>query len=195
MFWLDIAALGVVGILLAVFSPTLKKVGLRGLVMVALLSALGAASQWALVGIPGVQLTTPLVILCGMLLGPGAGLMCGVVSQVLNGLVNSLGPWTIWQMLGMGLVGAFAAYLPKNSDAITKVIPPLYGFVSAFLFGWLTNVSTMLWLIGTVSWGAYLAACTASFPLDLTHSLNNLALLSVASIPAMLRKILPPKAH
>jgi energy-coupling factor transport system substrate-specific component len=195
VIWLDAAALAAVIALLAVFAPSVRKTKLRGLLIVALLAAAGAASQHVLFFIPGVQLTTPLVILCGIFFGPGAGLLCGVVSQILTGLLNSIGPWTVWQMLGMGLIGLAAAYLPKDASVLSKAIPPLYAFTAAFLFGWLTNVSAMLWLVGAVSWPAYLTACAASFPFDLSHAVNNAVMLSAAAVPALLKRILPPKSE
>jgi energy-coupling factor transport system substrate-specific component len=191
MLWLDMTSLAVIVALLAVFAPSLKKTGLRGLVVVALLAALGSASQRLLYMLPGIQLATVLVILCGILLGPGAGLMGGVVSQVFNGLLNSFGPWTIWQTLGMGLIGIGASFLPKEKDFLSKLLLPLYGFVVAFLFGWLSNIS-FFWF-GPATWSAYLLYCVNGFFFDLSHALCNLALLSAASLPAFLKRLRPPK--
>ena len=73
--------------------------------VIALLAALASAGRMALAAIPSVQPASFIVMLCGMALGGGAGLYCGLITALLSSLLTSVGPWTIWQALLWGLMG------------------------------------------------------------------------------------------
>lgn len=160
-------------LLLAVFGPGIRKHGLRGLTIVALLSALSAAGSAMLNGIQGLQPSSFIVMMCGIALGPGAGTLCGAVTALLARLLDGgLGPWALWQAMLWCLMGAIAG--------LTRRLPfwahACIGFAWGFIFGWVMN----LWwytLGAPFVWSAYLAACVYSVSSELTHAITNFVLL------------------
>lgn len=169
----NLAMLGLTLAMLAIFGPGIRRTGLRGLIIVALMAALSAAGSAALVSFPGFQPSSFIVMMCGISLGPGAGALCGTATALLARLMNGgLGPWAIWQAALWCVMGAAAG--------LTRRLPfwahAGIGFMWGFVFGWVMN---FWWytLGNPFVWAAYLAACAASFPSDLTHAVMNGALL------------------
>ncbi|MCL2030932.1 MAG: ECF transporter S component [Oscillospiraceae bacterium] len=169
----NIAVLCVQLALLAVFGPGIRRAGLRGLIIVALMAALSAAGSAALVSFPGLQPSSFIVMMCGAALGPGAGALCGAATALLARLIGGgLGPWALWQgalWCLMGVIAGLTRRLPFQAHAGI-------GFVWGFVFGWVMN----LWwytLGNPFSWAAYLAVCAASFTSELAHALTNGALM------------------
>jgi energy-coupling factor transport system substrate-specific component len=169
----NFVVLGLQIALLAIFGPGIRKVGLRGLIVVALMAALSAAGSAALVSFPGLQPSSFIVMMCGIALGPGAGALCGSATALLARLVGGgLGPWVIWQgalWCLMGVLAGLTRNLPFRAHAGI-------GFLWGFVFGWVMN----LWwytLGAPFVWAAYLAACAASFTSELTHAAANGALM------------------
>lgn len=164
---------GVVIVLLAVFGPDVRKTGLRGLTVLAMMSALSAAGSAALVGVQGLQPSSFIVMMCGIALGPGAGTLCGAATALLARLMDGgLGPWALWQAMLWCLMGATAGLTRKLPFWAQASI----GFLWGFVFGWVTN----LWwytLGNPFTWLVYLGACVSSFSSDLTHAATNFTLL------------------
>ena len=82
-----------------------------------------------------------LTVLAGAALGGETGFLVGAVTMLVSNILFSQGPWTPWQMLGMGLCGFLAGLvfrrggLPRKREALCA-----YGAVSAFLvYGILLN--------------------------------------------------------
>ena len=93
----------------------------------------------------------------------------GVATPLLSNLILGMGPFLPWQMLGWGLMGLLAYYIPKNRLAIAG-----YGFTMGFVYGWLLN----LWWIGAGMVPlSFTTLFVYSFPLEINHALTNLALL------------------
>jgi hypothetical protein len=61
--------------------------------------------------LPGVQPTSFLVMVSGLVFGPQAGFMIGAMAALASNFFLGQGPWTPWQMLGWGLMGMSAAGL------------------------------------------------------------------------------------
>lgn len=169
----EILLCAVLAVLLAVCSPGLMRMGVRGLTLIAMLSALASAGRAALASIPSVQPATFVIIVCGACLGAPAGLVCGIVTALLSSLLTSVGPWTVWQALCWGLIGLFSA---RFSNARPWLLG-LYGLFSGFLFGWVMNLWYFSAGIIPLTLKTWIASCAASFPFDLAHALINFGLL------------------
>ncbi len=165
---------GVVLLVLILCAPGLKRGGVRGMVLIALLSALASAGRAAFAAVPSVQPASFIIIVCGACLGGGAGFVCGVLTAVLSSLLTSIGPWTIWQALLWGLMGLFAARL---AHAPLWVLG-LFGLASGFVFGWVMNLWYYTMGIVPLTVQTFIAACASSFPFDMAHALTNFALLT-----------------
>ena len=78
----------------------------RELALVAALAAAAAGGRVVFAAIPNVQPVTMIVAVAGTTLGPRAGLATGAAAALASNAFLGQGPWTPWQMLGWGLVGA-----------------------------------------------------------------------------------------
>lgn len=162
---------------LALSAPGFLRRGLKALVVVAVLAALASVGRMLFASIPSVQPASFFIILCGLSLGPGAGLICGLLTALLSGLLTSLGPFTLWQAFFWGLMGLSAVALRRAPWWVLVA----FGFAWGFLFGWGMN----LWWYSVadvpLTLGAFLLACVKSFSHDLAHALTNAALLAAFS--------------
>ena len=110
----------------------------RELVVTAVLCALGVAGRAAFFMLPQCKPVLAFTILAGAALGGETGFLVGAATMLVSNILFSQGPWTPWQMLGMGLCGFLAGpgvpqgqSLPRKREALCA-----YGAVSAFARLW-----------------------------------------------------------
>lgn len=156
-----------------------RQVSSKEMVFLAVLIAVVSASRLPFVLIPNVQPVTFFVIICGIAFGAESGFLVGASVALISNLVLGQGTWTPWQMLAWGLIG-FAAGLLRNTPLLQKRSLLIgFGFVVAFLYGWLLNLHyTLIYvrpLTGQAIWTANLASAT----FDLMHALGNAFFLAV----------------
>jgi len=140
-----IAPLLVVGVLLSLENSLADT---RVLALVGVLAALAAAARLVSLGAGGVEFVFVVVILSGRVLGARLGFVVGVVAIGLSSVVwGGFGPWTAFQMLALGWVGAGAGLLPRvkppSGGAAGKrelVMLMVYGAVASYVFGLLMNL-------------------------------------------------------
>lgn len=62
------------------------------------------------------EMGTAFIIITGMLLGPQAGFMTGLISRFIINIFYMQGIWTVWQMLGWGILGVLSGFYFFNKD-------------------------------------------------------------------------------
>ena len=164
--------------LFVVYGRNIRRVGTRGMVLIGVFCALAGALGAAMRAIPGVQPTCFLVMMAGVLLGPGAGLAAGAVSALLFDFLSVVSIYTPWRMMLWGLMGLGAAYLPRKLWLLA-----VYGFVWGFVFGWVSNLVYFVDGFLPFTWAAVIASCAASFWFEVSHALCNACLLLFLSLP------------
>ncbi len=174
--------------LLAYTSRSIVRMGLRRLALLALMIALASVGRMILAGVPSVQPASFIIIIAGLTMGPGPGLVCGLLTTILSSFLTSVGPFMIWQMFAWGLMGFAAGYLAHAQWYILVC----YGFGWGFLFGWFTNLWYYTLAQVPLNWGTFILASSKSFAMDLMHALTNAALLLMFARGSLkiLRKIL-----
>ena len=155
----------------------------KELALVAALAAVAAGGRVLFAFIPNVQPVTITVAVTGVALGPRAGIAVGGASALLSNAVLGQGPWTPWQMIGWGLVGATAGWigpLLRNRFALAA-----FGVCWGFLFDWLLDV----WAWSALGQGAdadsFLAFVVAGLPFDIAHAAGN-AVIALVAGPALI---------
>lgn len=140
----------------------------RELVVTAVLCALGVAGRAAFFMLPQCKPVLALTILAGAALGGETGFLVGAATMLVSNILFSQGPWTPWQMLGMGLCGFLAGLvfhrggLPRKREALCA-----YGAVSAFLvYGILLNAYSALLATGALTWQSLAVYCASGFAMD-----------------------------
>lgn len=115
------------------------------LALIGVLAALAAAARMLSVGAGGIEFIFVVVVLAGRVLGPRGGFAVGTLGIVVSSLMwGGFGPWTPFQMLAVGWVGAGAgAILGRSSTPVGRIEVALlagYGAVASYIFGLLMNL-------------------------------------------------------
>ncbi|NMA86357.1 MAG: ECF transporter S component, partial [Tissierellia bacterium] len=144
------------------------------MVIISMLSAIGAIGRVPFAAIPSVQPTSFVIIMSGLSFGGNTGFMVGSTAALVSNMLLGQGPWTPWQMFAWGMMG-FTASLFKNTKFMKGTIGrSIFGAIWGFLFGWIMNLWGVLYLdSSTLTWKVYLASCIASFKFDLNHAISN----------------------
>jgi len=145
-----------------------RSVSAQELSLVAALAALATASRVLFASLPNVKPVTFIVLVSGVALGPGPGFMVGATSALVSNLFFGQGPWTPWQMLGWGLVGAVGGLLGRKGRRPGRWELVLFGGLLALAFDWLVTLWTFLAFTAR-TWPALLALYAQGLPFDLAH--------------------------
>ena len=151
----------------------------RELVVTAVLCALGVAGRAAFFMLPQCKPVLALTILAGAALDGETGFLVGAVTMLVSNILFSQGPWTPWQMLGMGLCGFFAGPvfhrggLPKKRETLCA-----YGAASAFaVYGILLNAYSALLATGALTWQSLAVYCASGFAMDAVQAVSTVIFL------------------
>jgi len=158
----------------------------RELALVAALAAAAAGGRVLFAFIPNVQPVTMIVAVTGATLGARAGLATGGAAALVSNAVLGQGPWTPWQMIGWGLVGASAA--PAGRLLRNRYALAAFGIAWGFLFDWLMDVWAWSTLGPSADLHSFLTLASTGIPFDIAHATGN-AVIALAAGPTMIRML------
>jgi energy-coupling factor transport system substrate-specific component len=159
--------------------------GAREVALVGSFGAAAAAGRVLFAAIPNVQPVTTMTACAGVALGPRAGAAVGALAAIVSNGFLGQGPWTPWQMLAWGLVGATggaAGPLLRRSRIALIVFCALWGFV----FDAILNVVDLATFGPSWTWQAFWALEGRGIAFDVAHATGN-ALLAAVAGPALIR--------
>lgn len=146
----------------------------RELVLLATMTALAVAGRAAFYWLPQCKPVCAIVILTAVAFTPEAGFVTGAAAGLISNFFFGQGPWTPWQMLGMGLCGFLAGLvfhrggLPRKREALCA-----YGAVSAFaVYGILLNAYSALLATGALTWQSLAVYCASGFSMDAVQAIS-----------------------
>ena len=122
------------------------------------------------------------VILCGMYLGPTAGMICGGMSAVISGVFFGYGLWLPFQIVAWGAIGLFAGLL-RAPIKKSRVILFLYGAISGVIFSVFMDIFTVMSFGGGFNFSMYLASVTAALPVTAVYAVSNVIFLALLAAP------------
>lgn len=149
----------------------------RELIVLSLVGTIAAVLRIPFAAIPSVQPTTFIIIATAIVIGPQGGLIIGFLAAFISNLYLGHGPWTPFQMISWGLVGFYAGFLRHTFIMKTVIGRVGYGFIVGILFGWMMNLSFIIFLVQTIDLKIIVPYFIASFPFDLNHAISNSLLL------------------
>lgn len=159
-----------------------KKINIYRLMMVAVMTAMSIAGRIIFAALPGFKPVTAIVVMCGMYFGIDAGFLCGALTALVSNMYFGQGPWTPFQMLTWGLIGLCAAVL-SNVLKRSRILLALYGIIAGVAYSLLMDVYTVIWTIGSWSWGVYFTMIAAAVPYTIIYAVSNVVFLLGISIP------------
>lgn len=164
------------------FSFESRRPQARELVPIAILAAVAALGRVAFAPFPYVKPTTAVVIISGIAFGPEAGFVTGATAALCSNIFFGQGPFTPWQMFAWGIVGFLAGVFSKFTLR-GRLSICVFGFISAFLYGWIMDLWNVLGLVRPISAGAVFLAFAASAYFDLIHAVTTAVFLLLLAKP------------
>jgi energy-coupling factor transport system substrate-specific component len=129
----------------------------KAIAMLGVLSAIGAALRPLGAGTAGVETVFFTIVIAGRVFGAGFGFTLGCTTLFASALITGgVGPWMPYQMFGCAWVGLLAGLLPPASGRREVLMLAAYGAVSAYVFGFLLNLSFWPFYLDPSSTIAYL---------------------------------------
>ena len=168
----------IIGLFYAVFKLFEKsKPTVENIVVIALLIAIAIIGTLPTSAVPGLQIASFIIIMTGIVFGRQTGFITGVLTPVVIGLFSGLGFWTLFQMLGFGLMGLTAGILAPKLENNTY-LRAAFGFMWGLLYGWITNIS-MFPFLQEINIGTIIGVYASSIVFDLIHGIVTAILLVV----------------
>jgi energy-coupling factor transport system substrate-specific component len=157
----------------------------KEIALLAALTAIAALGRVPFAALPSIQPTTFMVMLSACVFGPQAGFMVGASAALVSNFFLGQGPWTPWQMIGWGLVGAGTAYWYRLQAGKKPLGLALLGLAWGYIFGWVQNLGFWIAFVYPLTLPSFLAAYVASFVFDSLHAACNFCLCLFLSTPVL----------
>ena len=159
----------------------------RELVIISVLCAIAIAGRALFFALPQIKPVLAVVVLSGAALGCETGVLVGAVTMLVSNLLFAQGPWTPWQMFGMGLIGGLAGMLFYNKSwKANRILLCCFGIISAVaLYGVIMNLSTAMLYNAEPNIAIILAYLISGFPMDCMHGLATAVFLWFGAKPIL----------
>ncbi|MFH1054461.1 MAG: DUF6580 family putative transport protein [Candidatus Altiarchaeota archaeon] len=143
----------------------------RSVALVGVLVALTVASRQLLHGIEFSPVFF-IVILSGNVFGFTVGFTVGALTMFTSNFFLGHGPWTPFQMFGLGLVGALASLIPKGRRVRIPALI-IYSILSAYLYGILTDMFSWMVFVPSHTWQSFIGVVGAGMPSNTARAIGN----------------------
>jgi len=160
-------------IFLSYFYFEKSSMGTKEIAVIATLSVFAAISRIPFVAILNVQPTTFLVALSGLVFGPYEGFLVGSTAAFISNIFLGQGPYTPWQMLAWGIVGAISGLIGKRGKKLSVEKFAIICFAYGFLFDWIMNLWQVLIILDPISIKGILTIYITSVTADIMHAVGN----------------------
>lgn len=149
----------------------------KGVAMLGVLAAVGAALRPFGAGIAGFEPLFVVLALGGRAYGRGFGFALGTITTFASALLTGgIGPWLPFQMLAAGWYGFGAGCLPQRLRGKGELLAlAAYGALAAIAYGFLLNLSFWPWAAGV---GSQISFAPGA---DLVENLHRLLLFTVTT--------------
>lgn len=146
----------------------------RQVSVVAVLAALCAAGRALTgVGLLFLQPTMFLVEIAGFVMGARAGFFIGAMTPFISNFFMGQGPWTPWQMLCWGMVGATGAVLKRFFPRARNVHLTLVCFLWGYLYGAIMDIWHWAVFVRPLTLESYILTWLAGFGFDSLRAVGN----------------------
>lgn len=123
-----------------------------------------------------------IVIITGSVYGCLNGFMLGASTILVSNFLLGHGPWTPYQMLGLGLVGFIAGFIPSGRRE-TSLLLVAYSVIAAYLYGLTTDLFWWSAFAAEHNLNTYLAVASAGLLMDTSRAFGNVLLMLFLGIP------------
>lgn len=178
--------------ILAVFMSAFerRKPRTREIVVIIVMVTLGVVGRMAFFMIPQFKPVVAIVVIAGTGLSGEIGFVVGAMTAFISNFFFGQGPWTMWQMLALGIIGFISGVLTEKGILRKKRLPLSIfgGCATFFIYGGIMNPCSVIMFTAKPTFKALIAAYISGFWFDLIHSIATVIFLWVLAMP-MLQKI------
>jgi energy-coupling factor transport system substrate-specific component len=162
-----------------------RKPQVRELVIIAVMVAISVAGRAAFFMTPQVKPVIAVIIVAGICLGGEAGFVVGALTALVSNLIFGQGPWTAWQMFGMGAIGFIAGVLFYKGPFPKKVLPIsiFSGIAVMIIYGPIMDTASALMMSPELTWKILWAFWIAGAPLNAINAVSTAGFLLIISKP------------
>ncbi len=115
-----------------------------------------------------------LVIITGYMFGFAPGFAVGSTVMLVSNFFLGQGPWTMFQMVGLGLCAALASFLPKTKNTrLTILYLGAYSVASAYLYGFFMDFFSWIVFVPTHTINSYLGVALAGMVANTSRAVGN----------------------
>lgn len=134
----------VLTVLFAGFEKRMLKA--RDMMPIAVMCSCAVVGRVIFSFIPQIQPVTVIVMVMGVCLGRYTGFISGALCALISNMILGQGPWTVWQMLGWGIVGLICGCLMNKKISENMIFMCVLSFLMAFVYGFITDFWTISFL-------------------------------------------------
>lgn len=166
-----------------------RKPTAREITLLSALCAMAVLGRMAFFMLPQFKPMAAIVIITGICLGAESGFLVGAVSMFASNFFFSQGPWTPWQMFGLGVIGFISGLLFKKGFLRkTRLSLCIFSVISLVVFyGGILNVGSVI-MYTSPTRKLILSALALGLPLDIMHGLSTAFFLYTCA-PGLVEKI------
>lgn len=169
--YITFAVLGL--LFLSYFYFEKSAMGPKEIAVIATLGSFAAVSRIPFAVIPNVQPVTFLVALTGYVFGPYEGFLIGSTSAFISNFFLGHGPWTPWQMLAWGIIGAITGALKHKDKKMPVEAFACLCFLYGFLFDWIMNLWHVIGFVKVINLQSILLVYLTGLTMDIMHAAGN----------------------
>lgn len=166
-----------------------KKPGTKDVVLLSVMISLGVVGRLVFFMVPQFKPCAAIVIITGIMLGKQAGFLSGVMTAFISDMFFGMGPWTLWQMIGFGLIGLISAIIfnkerIEKMGGFAKLILCTYGFLVTFLlYGLLMDTATVFMVTDKPKLSTFIATYSAGIVFNMIHGISTFIFLYLMANP------------
>ena len=179
----------ILAIVIFVRSYERKKPSTKDVVLLSVMISLGVVGRLVFFMIPQFKPCAAIVIITGIMLGKQAGFLSGVMTAFVSDMFFGMGPWTLWQMIGFGLIGLISAIIfnqerIEKMGGFAKLILCTYGFLVTFLlYGLLMDSATVFMVTDKPKLSTFIATYSAGIVFNMIHGISTFIFLYLMANP------------
>lgn len=140
--------------------------------------ALAVASRAAFYMLPQVKPVAAIVIAAAIVFGYEVGFFAGAMTMLISDLIFSVGVWTPFQMIGLGMVGFAAGLIFSKKERINRFVLAISGFVLTFIvYGFFADMSSVIMMATDNSFKTILSIYGFGVPMNLVFAASTAVIL------------------
>ena len=138
------------------------------LTVIASVTAVAVISRAAFYALPQIKPVAAVCVIAGIVFGAQTGFICGALSMLASNAIFGQGPWTPFQMLGLGLTAFICALIFKNKKLRSSrlALALISGAVTFAVYGAIVDTQSVLFYVSEFNIASVAAVYAAGLPMN-----------------------------